>query len=215
MRPATPTALAARLHPCERDGKKRAGGPCAGAKCADHARLSIIHRSQSAATDATPAPAGFFEAFIENRTEVFLYRCALPHHGEYASFTTISFCPRCPEADLYLINRQRPLRLPQARFALARAYGRAWRVFAVWAPSAKRVSVVGDFNQWDGRYHAMRSSGLLAFGEISFPARTRREYKYEIFTGAGILVLRRTPTRSFNEPPPHNAAIVWNLEGYE
>src|SRR5215216_6812669 len=83
--------------------------------------------------------------------------------------------------------------------------------FAVFAPNAKRVSVVGDFNLWDGRRHAMRVRGN-GFWEIFVPgARVGDKYKFEIF-GAGdvLLPLKADPYAFAAEMRPSTACIVFD-----
>ena len=70
--------------------------------------------------------------------------------------------------------------LPEAGGALLELDGVRGVHFAVWAPNAERVSVVGDFNRWDGRHHPMASAGLPACGSCSCPAWAGDLYKYEI-----------------------------------
>ena len=88
--------------------------------------------------------------------------------------------------------------------------------FAVWAPEARRVSVVGDFNNWDGRYHMMRTLGASGIWEIFIPGiRPGARYKYEILGPNGpVPFLKSDPYAVRFEPPPHNASIVHSLDGY-
>ena len=89
--------------------------------------------------------------------------------------------------------------------------------FAVWAPAAERVSVVGDFNGWDGRVHPMRV--LLPHGvwEIFIPDLGRGEkYKFEIRSRSGRRVVQKAdPYATRFETPPLTASVVWDLAGYE
>jgi 1,4-alpha-glucan branching enzyme len=80
--------------------------------------------------------------------------------------------------------------------------------FVVWAPNAQRVSVVGDFNLWDGRRHAMRVRGN-GYWEIFVPhAGAGERYKYEIATRAGGLLLKSDPVGFASEMRPLTASIV-------
>lgn len=85
--------------------------------------------------------------------------------------------------------------------------------FAVWAPNAKRVSVVGDFNHWDGRRHAMRLRYDAGVWEIFIPGLANGTlYKYEIIGAAGqLLPLKADPYGHFAEVPPRTASVVWDL----
>lgn len=83
--------------------------------------------------------------------------------------------------------------------------------FAVWAPNAWRVSVVGDFNEWDGRRHVMRLHSVSGVWEIFIPGvKVGAFYKYEILDQQGdLLPLKSDPMAHFFEPPTGNASIVY------
>ncbi len=83
--------------------------------------------------------------------------------------------------------------------------------FAVWAPNARRVSVIGDFNQWDGRRHVMRLHPGNGIWEIFLPEVTSgAKYKYELLDRAGnLLPLKSDPFAHFFEAPPNNASVVY------
>src|SRR5262249_33628672 len=81
--------------------------------------------------------------------------------------------------------------------------------FAVWAPNAARVSVVGDFNNWDGRVHPMRALTPSGVWEIFIPtARAGHRYKFEIRTRGGDALLKSDPFGFAFETPPLSASIV-------
>src|SRR5690606_23828574 len=81
--------------------------------------------------------------------------------------------------------------------------------FAVWAPNAERVSVVGDFNAWDGRRHPMRSRGSSGVWELFVPGvGAGALYKFEILTRAGHLLLKADPYGRAFERRPATAACV-------
>ncbi len=87
--------------------------------------------------------------------------------------------------------------------------------FAVWAPMAQRVSVVGDFNFWDGRRHQMQRLGEYGVHEIFIPDLPLGSlYKYEIKTRDGGLLLKSDPYANYAELRPNNASVVANIEGY-
>ncbi len=88
--------------------------------------------------------------------------------------------------------------------------------FAVWAPNADRVSVVGDFNGWDGRVHAMRLLTTSGVWEIFIPDLADGEkYKFEIRTRNGALLTKSDPFGVAFEVPPQSASIVRDIRGYE
>ena len=81
--------------------------------------------------------------------------------------------------------------------------------FAVWAPAARAVSVVGDFNSWDGRLHAMRSLGSGGVWELFLPeVGPGARYKYEILSADGDLRLKADPMAQETEVPPKTASVV-------
>ncbi len=84
--------------------------------------------------------------------------------------------------------------------------------FAVWAPNAKRVSVVGDFNAWDGRRHPMRAHPSAGVWEIFLPGVGSGDvYKFEIKTQAGDTLLKSDPYAFRCEHPPRTASVVQHL----
>ena len=84
--------------------------------------------------------------------------------------------------------------------------------FAVWAPNARRVSVVGGFNNWDGRRHAMRSRGASGVWEIFIPDLTTGDlYKFEIKTHSGERLLKADPFAFRAELRPETASVVHAL----
>ncbi len=89
--------------------------------------------------------------------------------------------------------------------------------FAVWAPSAERVSVIGNFNRWDGRRHPMRRHLDSGIWELFVPGLEKGElYKFEIKTPyQGYMVTKSDPVAFFSELRPKTSSIVWDLEEYE
>ncbi|WP_273319564.1 1,4-alpha-glucan branching protein GlgB [Vallitalea guaymasensis] len=89
-------------------------------------------------------------------------------------------------------------------------------MFAVWAPNAMRVSVIGDFNHWDGRIHQMREQGNSGIYELFIPSLVSGEkYKYEIKTKQGSLLEKSDPYGNYSELRPSTASIVANVNSYE
>ena len=88
--------------------------------------------------------------------------------------------------------------------------------FSVWAPNAKRVSVVGDFNAWDGRRHIMRTCGQTGVWELFVPdVSDGHPYKYEIVGQDGkVLPLKADPVGFGSQHPPETASIVRDIDGY-
>lgn len=89
-------------------------------------------------------------------------------------------------------------------------------IFRVWAPNACRVSVIGNFNYWDGRRNQMRVIGSSGIWEIFIPGIGQGEiYKYEIRTGSGNIIEKSDPFQFHGELPPKTASIVWEIDDYQ
>jgi 1,4-alpha-glucan branching enzyme len=90
--------------------------------------------------------------------------------------------------------------------------GRSGYTFVVWAPNARAVSVVGDFNAWDGRTHAMRNLGASGLWELFVPGIPEgQSYKFEIEPAHGPRFLKADPFALFAERPPRTASVTWHL----
>ena len=114
------------------------------------------------------------------------------------------------ELDIYLLAEGSHLELGHCLGAQPRSIeGIAGVRFAVWAPNAQRVSVVGDFNVWDGRRHPMRKRVEAGVWELFIPRLPAGTlYKYEILGPHGLLPLKADPVALQVEPPPSTASVV-------
>lgn len=89
-------------------------------------------------------------------------------------------------------------------------------LFAVWAPCAMRVSVVGDFNLWDGRRHQMKLHEGYGVYELFIPGLEKGAlYKYEVKKMNGDPILKADPYANYAELRPNTASVVWDLEEYQ
>ncbi|WP_040165280.1 1,4-alpha-glucan branching protein GlgB [Microbacterium gorillae] len=124
------------------------------------------------------------------------------------------FTPTLGELDLHLIAEGRHEQLWHALGARPiRHQGIEGVAFAVWAPDATGVRVVGGFNDWDGRGHAMRSLGASGVWELFVPAMAvGTVYKYEIRTRRGEWILKADPMAQRAEVPPATASVVTRSE---
>ncbi|WP_066711254.1 1,4-alpha-glucan branching protein GlgB [Celeribacter ethanolicus] len=87
--------------------------------------------------------------------------------------------------------------------------------FAVWAPNARRVSLVGDFNAWDGRRHVMRRRGATGVWEIFMPLLGEgTPYKFEVMGAYGDIRLKADPVGFGSQHPPETASVVRDISGY-
>ncbi|MDQ3288767.1 MAG: 1,4-alpha-glucan branching protein GlgB [Pseudomonadota bacterium] len=115
------------------------------------------------------------------------------------------------DVDLHLISEGTHLRLADALGSHPHTInGIEGARFAVWAPNAARVSVVGDFNDWDGRRHPMRLRPSAGVWEIFLPGvGPGAHYKYEILAADGtVLPLKADPVARATECPPATASVV-------
>jgi 1,4-alpha-glucan branching enzyme len=89
-------------------------------------------------------------------------------------------------------------------------------IFRIWAPSASRVSILGNFNSWDGRIHPMRSLGNSGIWELFLPGIKENElYKFEIRTQRGKILVKSDPFQFWGEVRPNNASAVHHLNHYQ
>jgi 1,4-alpha-glucan branching enzyme len=152
---------------------------------------------------------GLFEGFLEHRSP---YRLRIHWPGAIEEIEDpYSYGPLLGELDLHLFNEGR-------HFQLAHALGSQTVVidgvpgvrFAVWAPNASRVAVVGDFNSWDRRRHPMRVRHGAGIWELFIPrVSVGSRYKYDILGAGGIPVpWKADPVARQTEMPPSTASVV-------
>ncbi len=132
-------------------------------------------------------------------------------HCEHIGHDPYSFLPQIPDFDLHLFNEGKHRHA--YRFLGCHAHevdGVAGFLFAVWAPNAERVSVVGDFNHWDGRRHPMRVRGGTGVWELFIPdILASRLYKYEIRNRqSGEILLKSDPYAQAYELRPDTASRI-------
>jgi 1,4-alpha-glucan branching enzyme len=165
------------------------------------------------------AAEGFFEVVIPNRIEIFNYK--LRKHsqgGGVASFyDSYSFLPTLTEFDLYLFNAGDHHRIYEKLGAhYVEINGVGGIQFAVWAPAARSVSVIGTFNDWDRRKHAMRVLGSSGVWEIFIPGLPEGElYKFQIKTQDGRILDKCDPYGFEMELRPSTASKVNLLGNFE
>jgi len=157
--------------------------------------------------------AGLFAGRLSNGSSRYHVRARFGDHVVELE-DPYRFPPVLSDLDLYLLGEGTHMRLYDKLGAHPLVLdGVEGVAFVVFAPNAKRVSVVGDFNFWDGRRHAMRVRGN-GFWEIFAPAaRVGDKYKYEIVGSDGVLLpLKSDPVAFALEMRPSTASIVVDLD---
>lgn len=163
---------------------------------------------------------GFFEVVVRYRAEIFPYKLRkISYDGATDEFADpYSFMPVLSDFDLHLMTEGTHYyqydKLGAHEMTVDETDG---VFFAVWAPNAIRVSVVGDFNGWDGRKHMMRIRGLTGIWEIFIPGLSEGTlYKFEVKSRfKGFLAQKADPCAFYSELRPKSASVVWNLNKYE
>jgi len=161
-------------------------------------------------------PAGIYEASLTDVTTVPDYRLRVTYPGHRVEEVDdpYRYGRVITDFDLYLFGEGNHTRIASKLGAHPMTIGSTAGVhFAVWAPNAARVSVVGDFNAWDGRVHAMRRLAPSGVWEIFIPAaQIGHRYKFELRTRHGEILVKSDPFGFGFEVPPLSASIVSRLE---
>jgi 1,4-alpha-glucan branching enzyme len=155
-------------------------------------------------------PGGLFEAALDSDPGPYQFEVSYADGNTFVQDDPYRFPPTLGELDLHLIGEGRHRRLHHKLGAhLLEVDGVGGTSFAVWAPGARSVRVVGDFNHWDGRLHPMRSMGASGVWELFVPAATEgAHYKFEILAQDRSLVLKADPFAFRTEIPPGTASII-------
>jgi 1,4-alpha-glucan branching enzyme len=162
---------------------------------------------------------GFFQAVLPGTKRDADYEIHLAGWDESTAIVhdPYAYGPIMGEIDLHLFSEGNHLQIYEKFGAHLRTIGGVEGIyFAVWAPNAQRVSVVGDFNGWDGRTNPMRR--LLGSGvwEIFIPdVGEGVHYKFEIRTPGGALLLKSDPFALFNQHGKQTSSLVYNLDRYQ
>ena len=177
-------------------------------------RLFLLGAKSAKPVEAQGVPGfdGLFQGVLAKKGA---YRLKAEGHGtEWQFEDPFRFGPIMGEMDEYLLGEGTHQRIWQVLGAHLTTHDGVDGVhFAVWAPNAQRVSVVGDFNIWDGRRHPMRRRGATGVWETFVPGlKDGASYKYEIRAGLGELMpLKADPVGFGSEHPPANASVVRDI----
>ena len=134
----------------------------------------------------------------------------------YEAEDTYRFTPTLGDMDIYLLAEGKHLDMYKKLGAHVMVKdGIKGVAFAVWAPNAKRVSVVGAFNNWDGRVDVMRKHPSCGVWDIFIAGISEGElYKYEIKTNSNNIFLKADPVAFYSERRPNTASVVYDLNHY-
>src|SRR3984957_16753540 len=155
---------------------------------------------------------GIFDLLVKDRQHVFKYHLEVhyPDGGVFTFRQPYAFLPTLGDLDLHLwsegSHERAWERLGARQCKVAGVEGVA---FSVWAPNAAGVSVVGDFNEWDGRLHMLRTLGDSGIWELFIPELSGGvRYKYEIRPRDGAPMPKADPFATATEKPSRTASVV-------
>ena len=171
-----------------------------------------VHPDGGEAVAATQShSAGLWEATVKNASLPLRYGLEVTYGDDsFPVDDPYRFGPTLSEMDLHLAGEGRHEELYEKLGAHVRTIDSVRGTsFAVWAPAARSVSVVGDFNGWDGRLHPMRSLGSSGIWELFVPGTDDGAlYKFDIRTPAGDFVQHADPYAFATEHPPQTSSVV-------
>ncbi len=162
---------------------------------------------------------GLFEIVIDDCSSPFKYRFEITYYNKnvYTIDDPYQFLPQLSDMDRFLFNNGTHYEMYDKIGAhLTTLNSIDGTMFRVWAPSARRVSVIGNFNSWDGRVHQMRSLENSGIWELFIPGIGNDEiYKFEIRTQDMSLLEKSDPMQFFGEVRPRTASVVRDISTYK
>ncbi|MEM9583843.1 MAG: 1,4-alpha-glucan branching protein GlgB [Pseudomonadota bacterium] len=176
--------------------------------------VEVIATVAGKQTSLTRLDRDVFAAQVPGKTYTLTMRYA--DGSSVTTYDPYAFKPVLTDFDQHLIGEGTHKELWRALGAHVMRHQKvAGAHFAVWAPNAKRVSVIGNFNRWDGRRNPMRPAGKTGVWEIFLPGiEDGALYKYEVAGADGTVVLKADPVGFGAQHPPEQASIVRDISGY-
>ena len=157
---------------------------------------------------------GFYQINL-GKTELLDYKFRITNdvNNTYIAEDVYRFSSTLGDVDIYLLAEGSHIELYKKLGAhIMEKDGVKGVGFAVWAPNAKRVSVVGEFNNWDGRVNVMRKHPSCGVWDIFIPGIGAGEiYKFEVKTDCGNIFLKSDPVAFYSEKRPQTASIVYDM----
>jgi 1,4-alpha-glucan branching enzyme len=186
----------------------------------DASQLAVLDRNDHSRRfpAAKIADEGLFEAQLDGVNASFDYVLEITSWSGETSIVSdpYSYGAILGELDMHLYKEGNHYEIYKKLGAhLTEINGHAGVSFAVWAPNAQRVSVVGDFNDWDGRAYPMRKRTEAGIWEIFIPGVGEgAHYKYEVRNASGQIVLKSDPVAFFNQYGIQTASLVFDLDRF-
>jgi 1,4-alpha-glucan branching enzyme len=178
------------------------------------AKSVVAVLASGARTELTHLHGGIWQGYTLTGLSDYTIEARYDDDTVWASDDPYRFPPTLGDVDIHLIGEGRHERL----WDVLGAHFRSWHgveddvagtSFAVWAPRAQAVRVIGDFNAWDGLKHSLRSLGSSGVWELFVPAlEPGSTYKFEILTQSGEWVRRADPMARYTEIPPLTASVI-------
>ena len=164
-------------------------------------------------------PKGLFQVYLQPLAELPPYQLVVDYKdgNREIKYDPYFFSAQLSDYDLYLFGQGNHHQLYKKLGAhLIERDGIVGTLFAVWAPNAQRVSVVGDFNYWDGRKHLMESRGSSGVWELFIPGvEAGALYKYELYCQDGMTRMKSDPYAFQMQLRPETASVVSAIDGYQ
>ncbi len=160
--------------------------------------------------------AGFYSCLISKKHIQYVLVITYPDNHTLECYDSYAFAPFIKDKELEDFNKGIHYEIYKRLGAHCVQHKNTNGVlFAVWAPNAVRVSVVGNFNQWDGRKHPMRRLGGSGVFELFIPGLSEGEvYKYELKVKGNLTYCKADPYANRAELRPANASVVADISGF-